>query len=36
MPHNFSSCVSVIIASEIAAALYRWNIRNVQIFSTAS
>jgi len=35
MPDNFSACVSVIISSEIAAALYRWNIRNVQIFSTA-
>lgn len=28
MPDNFPLCVSTIFAADIAAALYRWNVRN--------
>lgn len=35
MPDNFPACIGAIIAGEIAAALYRWNVRNVQMFVSA-
>jgi len=36
MPSNFPTVVSAIIAAEIAAALYRWNNRQLSLFAFTS
>jgi len=36
MPSNFPLVISTIIAAEIAAALYRWNNRQLELFTWTS
>jgi len=33
MPDNFPACVSALIAADVAAALYRWNVENLRLMA---
>ena len=36
MPDNFTACMSSIIAAKIAVALYRWNVKNLELLAYVS
>lgn len=36
MPANLPACVASILAAEVAAALYRWNVANLKLMAFAS
>ena len=36
MPSNFAACVSAIIAADVAAALYAWNVEHLRLIAYVS
>jgi hypothetical protein len=35
MPENLPACASALISANVAAALYRWNVQNLQLVAQA-